>query len=176
MPDQRIVDLGAGRNPDPRATETADVRPVADHQFDIEDTWSFGDNSVEGVIARHVYEHVTDREHFWSEAGRVLRRGGWLELTLPVGKNAVADDDHERVWQYTTPEHYCKHRQRSWDLTTDFVLDRRHLDVELQGFLAPLSPLLQVLATVSPGEAAYRCSAGELTARYCYVGAGHDES
>jgi len=47
----RIIDIGAGTSPDSRATETADIAPTADHQFDITDPWPLSDNSVRGLIA-----------------------------------------------------------------------------------------------------------------------------
>lgn len=162
----RVIDLGAGSNPDSRATETADRLPGCDHQFDLDDPWPFAEASVDELLARHSLEHVTDIEHVFAEAGRVLRDGGWLTVTMPVGKNALADDDHERVWQWTTPTHYCRDRQRPWDPETAFVLQNRTPDVSLQGFLAPLNPLFQIVVRASPGEAVYRASAGELTATY----------
>lgn len=161
-----VIDLGAGENPDARADATADIRPVADYRVDLDAEWPWPQRSLSGVIARHVLEHVADVSHFFAEAGRVLQDGGWLEVTVPLGKNALADDDHERVWQWTTPTHYCRERQRGWDPETAFVLVGRELNADLQGVLAPLNPLFRVVARVSPGEAAYRCSAGELTATY----------
>lgn len=163
---ERVVDLGAGDDPDSRATETADSRPVGDHQFDLDEEWPLRDSSIHGLISNHSFEHVTDPQHFFAEAGRVLKPRGYLEITVPIGKNALADDDHERTWQWTTPEHYCRKRQRGWDPVTEFELEDRQLDADLHGFLSPLNLPFQLLATVSPGEATYRCSAGELTATY----------
>lgn len=165
-PYRRIVDLGAGDDPDSRATETADSRPVGDHQFDFDDKWPFEDSSLHGLICNHSFEHVEDEQHFFAEAGRVLKPRSFLEITMPLGKNALADDDHERIWQWTTPEHYCRKRKRGWDPVTDFILVDRELNAELHGFLSPLNPLFKALAMASPGEATYRCSAGELTSRY----------
>lgn len=163
---RRVVDLGAGTNPDPRANETVDYRDVGDHQFDLDDRWDLVTNSVDGLLCNHTFEHVDDPKHFFDEAARVLKPYGWLEITMPLGKNAVADDDHDREWLWTTPAHYCRERRRGWDSETGFLLVDREMDAHLQGFLAPLDPLFQLAVKLSPGEAAYRCSAGELTARY----------
>jgi len=36
---ERVLDLGAGDDPDARATETVDLYADADHQFDLTDEW-----------------------------------------------------------------------------------------------------------------------------------------
>lgn len=163
-----ILDLGAGTNPDPRATETHDIIPSQghDHEFDLEQEWPLPDDHADGLIARHVLEHLTQPQQFFHEAGRVLRAGGWLELTVPLGENARTDPDHAVEWTYTTPETYCQQQQRPWDPETEFTLVDRSLSVWFLPPLQPLSPLLQVLGRRWPNWAAYRCGAGELTATY----------
>lgn len=165
----RVIDLGAGDGPDPRATETVDLYTDADHQFDLSQRWELNDSSVDGLIANHVVEHL-DAEHVFKEAGRVLVDGGWFELTVPLGRDADADPDHQQRWTYWTPRMFCQRSQddagRPWDPDTEFVLDDRELSVWLFGPLAPLSGLFDLLADRWPHWAERRCGAGELTARY----------
>lgn len=165
----RIVDLGAGDDPDDRATETVDLYCEADHRFDLGAEWELADESVDGLIANHVLEHL-DAEHFFREAGRVLEDGGFLEVTLPVGRDARADPTHRNHWTYWTPRMYCRtHRaeaDRPWDTETAFVLTDREIDLWLLGPFARLSPLFNALSQQWPHWGVERCGSGELTARY----------
>lgn len=169
MSDQRVIDVGAGEDPDPRATETADIRPTADHQFDVREEWPFPEDYADMIIARHLVEHLSDPTHFFDEAARVVRPGGRLEIVLPIGQNAITDLDHEQEWLYCTPEQYCVDQQRPWDPDTQFRLVKRDIDVYLGGPISPLTPVLQAVATIWPAWATYRCDTGELRAQYTRV-------
>lgn len=165
-----VLDVGAGQSPDPRADTTLDRHADADVQADLTEAWPFRDGAFRGVVASHVVEHLPDPMHFFREAGRVLRPGGWLEVTVPLGRDARADPDHQHEWTYWTPRMFCQqHRQESgrhWDPKTSFLLVDRRLDVRLLGPLARLSGVYNRLADRWPAWAAHRCGTGELTARY----------
>ena len=163
-----VLDVGAGENPDPRATATLDIRPPADHVGDIEDTWPFNPGDIDIVIANHVVEHLSDLTHFFREAGRVLRDGGALEITVPLGEDALTDHDHETVWRFCTPEQFCREQQRPWDPVVPFELQRRRLRVWGLGPERRVwtSPLVDAAARLWPAWVAHRAPAGELTARY----------
>ncbi len=167
---ERVLDLGAGDDPDARATETVDLYADADHQFDLTETWPIETDSVDGLVMNHVLEHMPDVEHVFAEAARVLRDRGWFEAVVPVGADAWADPDHEQCWTWRTPEVYCRETSaeegRPWDPDPPFVLDQRDADVWLWGPYSGLTPLLQAMAAKWPAEAIRRCSSGELTARY----------
>jgi len=164
----RVVDVGAGEDPHPQATVTADIREgVGDLCFDAgTERWPMDDASVDKVIARHLLEHLADPTHFFDEAARVLVEGGTLQIHVPIGEDAVTDLDHKSLWKYCTPEQYCREQQRSWDPDTAFQLVTRSVDVWLGGPLRPLSPLLQAAAYKWPAWATHRCFAGELRAVY----------
>lgn len=165
----RVLDVGAGDSPDDRATETVDLYTDADHQFDLGKRWPLDDEAVDGIIANHVVEHL-DAAHFFEEAGRVLGKGGWLEITVPIGRDARADPDHRHAWEYWTPMMYCReHREkaaRPWDTETRFRLMERDLDVWLLGPWQPATPLFNALAQQWPDWGVRRCGSGELTAKY----------
>lgn len=163
-----VLDVGAGREPDARADETLDIRPPADHVADLTDEWPIETDSIGCVIASHVVEHLDDPAHFFAEAGRVLVRGGTLEVTVPLGSDALTDHDHATVWRYATPEQFCRRQQRAWDPRTDFVLLNRHLSAWGGGpeRIVWDTPLGDVLAQTWPAWAAHRCPHGELTAVY----------
>lgn len=163
----RVVDVGAGANPHPQADLTVDQRPCADKQADLTDEWPLETASVDRLIARHVFEHLPDLTHAFEEAGRVLRVGGELNLVMPLGHDAVADDDHDQRWTWKSPIQYCLEQGRPWDPDVPFVLEARDLrGLRLVGPLRPLTPLLQAAGRVWPAWAAYRCYDGELYARY----------
>lgn len=161
----RILDIGAGNNPDPRATETVDLISDADHQFDLRDQWPLEDNSVHGIVANHVVEHL-EPGHVFREAGRVLTDASWIEVSVPLGENARTDPDHTHQWTFGTPSRFCEIRGEHWDIEVPFELQDITVNGWLGGPLAPLSKPFGWLAAVWPAWVAERCFAGELTARY----------
>lgn len=66
--------------------------------------WPFADNSVKGIRASHVMEHIpagADRIAVMNEAHRVLKPNGVFEIIVPllVGTwHAVADPTHVSFW------------------------------------------------------------------------------
>lgn len=166
---ERVLDVGAGKDPDPRATESADLHDLAgvDHQFDIRDQWPFDDAALDGIVMSHVLEHVADQSSVLAEAARCLRVGGWLEVTVPVGDDAYADPDHEHVWTYATPELLARDgRTRHWDETVPLKLADRSVNAWLFPPFAWCSPVVQLFADHFPAEAVRRCSSGEIVATY----------
>jgi len=161
----RVLDIGAGDDPDPRATETVDLHAEADLVYNLDAEWPVDRASVDGIVANHVVEHL-DPEHVFAEAGRVLRDGGWFELTVPLGENARTDPDHTHEWTYGTPARFDCAKCEHWDATTPFTLVATDVEAWLGGPLAPLSPAFNALSKVWPAWVAERCYAGELTARY----------
>lgn len=97
------LELGAGKNPSPAATHTLDIREDLDHidfpGVDIGvDRWPLEDESVDLIIANHVFEHIerANISHMFREVDRVLKEGGRLEATVP----------HAGAWEaHTDPTH-----------------------------------------------------------------------
>lgn len=103
MADEKVLEVGAGQSPDPRATETLDIRDDLDHLdyagVDIgTDEWPIPDESVDLVVANHVVEHVPAEciGHLFSEVDRVVKPGGRFHVVTP----------HAGTWQAATdPTH-----------------------------------------------------------------------
>jgi hypothetical protein len=62
--------------------------------------WPWADNSVDGILAKHVLEHLSEYWTAFKECGRILKVGGTLEVRVP---DASSDDalgfrDHLRLF------------------------------------------------------------------------------
>lgn len=167
---QRPETLHLGCGDDYRAGAiNVDVREdsAADLVFDITDDWDpIADASMWRVEAHHVLEHIAEPAHVFAEAARVLRDGGQLIITVPLGVNAATDLDHAHAWTFRTPEQFSQTHRRPWDPDVPFDLVGRHADVWFGGPLSKASPLLRLAALRWPAWAARRCYAGELWTRY----------
>jgi SAM-dependent methyltransferase len=63
---------------------TADlVSPIADVKMDIQDI-PFTENTFDILICNHVMEHIPDEEKALKEIYRVLTKGGWAILQVPI--------------------------------------------------------------------------------------------
>lgn len=164
-----VLHLGCGDDYHDGALNV-DVNPdsAADELYDITDIpWPWPDGVFERIEAHQLVEHLPDRVAFFAEAARVLATDGELVISVPLGRNAITDDDHETNWGYATPEQFCQEQRRPWDPDVPFVLVERDLPhLQLGGPLGPLSPMLHSLARRWPDWAAYRCYVGVLEARY----------
>lgn len=165
-----VVDLGAGSDPDPRADVTLDAHDEADLQADLRLDWPLASASVDGLVASHVVEHLPDLDHFFREAARVLQPSGWLDVTVPVGADAVGDPDHEHQFEWRTlatfGRDYSDSQGRPWDTQVPLVMTERNPEVWFHPPLHHLTPALQWAAKRWPREAIRRCSSGEVTVRY----------
>jgi len=95
-----------------------------DEVVNLNDTpWPWVMDSVEVIRAEHVFEHLDSVEAALTESARILKPGGTLTVVMPMGVNAIADPDHERVWTYQTPEFYTG--KRHWDSELPLEIDRR---------------------------------------------------
>jgi SAM-dependent methyltransferase len=101
---------------------TADLEsPLADYHFDLHEI-PFGDDSFDMILCNHVLEHVTDDRRVVSEFLRVLRKGGFAILQVPLEparettyedasiteprerEKAFGQKDHVRVYGRDYPE------------------------------------------------------------------------
>jgi len=168
----RIIDLGAGTDPDPRATMTADIAQLKglDLQFDLDThPWPFTDASMDGIIASHVFEHLADVEGALREAGRVLRPGGWLELDVPLGRPNRTDPTHQNTWTWTTPEFFAHGGTRDYYYDLPFEIEDRDMNIWLEGPFSKASPLYRAFVSFyGPGDwvSGTPYMAGTLTVRF----------
>lgn len=162
-----VLEVGCGDDPDPRATITTDLRETdaADAQANVYDL-PVTDDALDGLIARHVVEHLLQPGLALAEAARAVKPGGWVEIRVPLGVNHANDGDHETRWSWERPEQYSRDHRRGWDPDLPLRLADRDLHVWLMGPWSPLSPAFQLAAQRWPAWASYRAGGGELVARY----------
>lgn len=142
-----IVDLGAGENPDPRATVTTDIVDLHDIDlvFDLEEeTWPLDTNSAEGIVARHVFEHLRKPQRAFAECARILKPGGWLEVHVPIGLDARTDPTHEREWTWETAEYFTRDPPYNYGWDLPFELEDREIEWWIDGPHRRLAPILRL--------------------------------
>ncbi len=85
---------------------TADLEsPIADVKMDIQ-KMPFDDASFDVVICNHVLEHVDDDHQAMREVYRVLKKGGWAILQVPIDYNREHTYEDPNI---TSPEEREKH-------------------------------------------------------------------
>lgn len=174
-----IVEVGAGTDPDPRSSRLCDIVDLQgiDDVFDIRDPWPFKDSSVSGVIAKHVFEHISHDElatDVLPEIYRVLEPGGWVEFSVPLGGNQAIDPTHDAngQWAWATTdfftgdkrEYYYGHHE--WDFE---LVDREMWVHAVAPYPAnlPLGLLWRLVNRYNRDAACMLpCMVGELTVRW----------
>jgi glycosyltransferase involved in cell wall biosynthesis len=79
-----------------------------DMKVDLNKKFPFEDNSVDGIHASHVIEHLPSQEKFIKECYRVLKPGGFLRLNIPHSSCPICIGcmGHNRTYSYNTFEQY----------------------------------------------------------------------
>ena len=78
---------------------SADLDPeIAMVAMDITDI-KFPDNTFDAIVCNHVLEHIPDDRKAISELYRVMKKGGWGSLQVPLKGETTYEDD-----TITTPE------------------------------------------------------------------------
>lgn len=128
MPDSELLHLGCGEDYREGWHNVDYVESVGpDEVVDLDDTpWPWPDASFTRIEAHHVFEHLENMELALRESARVLKPGGALVVTMPMGLNSIADPDHKHVWTWQTPEFYCG--KRHWDVDVGLHVAAKSVD------------------------------------------------
>ena len=103
------LNLGAGDDAVLEGFIGVDIRPgVTDITADLSKPWPFEDESVEEIRGSHIFEHLPVPLFTMSEAYRVLRPGGKLDLDIPStnGMGAFQDPTHVSFWNVNSFIYY----------------------------------------------------------------------
>ena len=70
--------------------------------------WPWKDESIDGIHASHVIEHLADPIQFINECRRILKKGGFLRLCLPHSSSVtnIGCFGHYRTFSYNTMHGY----------------------------------------------------------------------
>jgi len=70
--------------------------------------WPWEDESIDGIHASHVIEHLEDPKKFILECLRILKKGGFLRLCLPHSSSVtnIGCFGHYRTFSYNTMHGY----------------------------------------------------------------------
>ncbi len=115
-----VVDIGAGGRSQVEEAVGIDVvaLPGVDVVADLATGIPLADQSVDGVFAVHVLEHVPDMVQVLNEVHRVLQPDGVVHVVSPDWRtaNAYADPTHVRYLDVQVFKWFCAPRPgaRSW--------------------------------------------------------------
>ena len=82
----------------------------------------FESNSIQGVLAHEVLEHVTEDKQFVAEANRILEDGGLLILTTPNGNREPLDKRKHSAHV----RHYVEEQLNSLLMEHGFTIEKRY--------------------------------------------------
>lgn len=126
--------------------------------------WPWADESIDGIYASHVIEHLPDQEKFIHECLRVLKKGGFLRLNLPHSSNAtsVGCMGHYRTYSYNTFRDYLSRdfymfktaRFKTVEQKLNWWYEVMDTDVNVPkwmfAFVVPMNVVFTFLAQLSP--------------------------
>jgi len=109
------IDLG-GRFSCPEHFQSVDINGNPDYKMNLNERWTFKDNSVGVLRAHDVIEHLKDPIHFMKEAYRVLAPGGYLMIQVPStdGRGAFQDPTHISFWNENSFWYYTRAEQAKY--------------------------------------------------------------
>lgn len=89
-----------------------------DDDVDISKPLPWKDNSIEFILAEHVFEHISPQDglRFLDECRRILKPGGTLRLCVPVldaltvehGRDIVFNHGHAAAYTVNTLDHMLR--------------------------------------------------------------------
>lgn len=132
------LNLGCGRETLPEAINVdAEPLPGVDEVVDLENVpWPWDSASADRIVARHVVEHLDRSMDALREAGRVLKPGGHLQLTYPIGHTRFEDPTHRQYWNWNTAAAIAGERKHAHEHVDGLRLYARELDYQVSGRLA----------------------------------------
>lgn len=130
--------------------------PLAMLRMDLTDI-PFPDDTFDVIICSHVLEHVSDDARAMRELWRVLRRGGWSLLQVPIGAETTIEDP--RVQTPEERERVFKQRDHVRVYGRDYRdrLERAGFAVIVEDYVAQLPAEEARRMGLRRGEASYRC-------------------
>jgi predicted SAM-dependent methyltransferase len=129
---ERILDVGCDGAKTPGAVGVDVVPgPQVDVVWDLDQRpWPFAEGEFDGVVCRHVLEHLTDVVATMGEIHRVCRDGAEVLIEVPHFSNAAAygDPTHKHWFSSQIMDRFCEDRPGyDFRAVAQFELVRRSL-------------------------------------------------
>lgn len=88
------------------------------------DVFPWEDNSIDHIVAKHVVEHIWNRDRFMNECWRVLKPGKTMYIETPKAGTVAywKDPLHVSGWIKETFQYYCEwntnpaDNRRKWEM------------------------------------------------------------
>jgi len=106
-----ILNLGSGKKKYIEAVNVDIKAGRGDMVVDLSKfPWPWEDNSVDGIHASHIMEHIKDQRAFVDECKRILKPGGFLRIVGPHAScvTSVGCLEHYRTYSYNAFKDYIK--------------------------------------------------------------------
>ncbi len=115
--------------------------PLADVHFDIHDM-PFEDESFDFVMCNHVLEHVQDEFKATSEIYRILKKGGWAILQVPINESFETTYEDPSITDPKEREkHFGQYDHVRWHgLDYHLRLAKSGFSVEVIDYASQMSP------------------------------------
>jgi len=133
----RVLNLGCGEDSREHA-HNVDISPAVnpDQVLDLEQTpWSLPSRHFNRILAHHVFEHLDSIPT--AELERIIRPGGALVVTYPIGHTRFEDTTHTQHWGWHSAEALAGEREHSHEVSGAWKLVNRENDIRISGS-APL--------------------------------------
>jgi len=67
----------------------------------------YEDESISGIVATHILEHIQNIIPLMNECYRVLKKGGYMRIVVPQNEGIWADPTHVRAFSNLSFRYYC---------------------------------------------------------------------
>lgn len=131
-----ILDLGCGKTKREGTTGIDFIdMPGVDIVCNLNGELPLPDNSIEGVYASHILEHLDDIVFTMSEIWRVCKPDAWIKIWVPHFSSSTVtwgDPCHKRAFTIGTFEYFLPGRDISY-IKTPFEIEDVRLNLNLGG-------------------------------------------
>lgn len=107
----RVLNLGCGEQRYPHVVGVDVVKTsAADIIHDLDKApWPIADNSVDVILAFHLFEHVEDLPRFMEEVHRIAKPNARIIVEVPYFRSVLAyqDPTHRRFFTTRTLDYFC---------------------------------------------------------------------